>query len=383
MTIRPRFLMSTPSELSDRTRAALAHQVMPDDAPEFLALYQGTTDNLKQILRTEQDVIIMHGEAILGLEAALVCLMEEGEKCLTLVSGSFGDGFVDWVRAFGGEAIEVRVPYNAAIDPGDVEAVLREHPDIRLMFMVHCETLSGTLNPVQEICTITKQHGVVSVVDAVTSVGSVETWVDESGIDVCVVGSQKCFGAPPGLSLVSVSEAAWDKMRQKRRPVRYSYLSMLDWKEFWLKEGRFPYTPSISDVYGLSAALEQILEEGLHQVLARHRLAARACRAGIRGMGLELWPASDEIAAQSATVARVPEGVDGKELRTRMRDVFGVAVSPGFKSMKDRLVGVAHMGRTANTMPVVVALAAMEKTLVDLGHPIKLGSGVGAALEVV
>lgn len=383
MGSKAKFLLATPAELSDRTRGAMVRQVMSDDDPDFRALYQQTTDGLKQILRTQNNVIIMHGEAILGLEAALVGLLEEGEKCLVLVSGSFGDGFVDWVRFFGGQPVEVRVPYNEAIDPADVEAALKQHPDVKLMFMVHCETLSGTLNPAKDICTLTKQHGVVSVVDAVTSVGSVETPVDESGIDVCIVGSQKCFGAPPGLSLLSVSDAAWKKMKAKRQPIRYSYLSMLDWKERWLDGGSFPYTPSISDVYGLSAALEELLAEGLEPVIARHQAAARVCRQGLKGAGLELWPASEEIAAASVTVARLPEGVNGAELRKQMQQKYGVSVMPGFAKMKDQLVGVAHMGRTANPMSVVVALAAMEKSLADLGYTLELGTGVGAALKAI
>lgn len=383
MGSKAKFLMATPVELTDRTRGAMARQVMSGDDPDFLALYRRTTDGLKQILRTQNDVIIMHGEAILGLEAALVGLMEEGEKCLVLVSGSFGQGFVDWVRFFGGQPVDIAVPYNEAIDPADVEAALKQHPDIRLMFMVHCETLSGTLNPAREICTLARQHGVISVVDAVTSVGSIDVRVDEWGMDVCIVGSQKCFAAPPGLSLLSVSEAAWNKMERKQKPVRYSYLSMLDWKERWIDGGRFPYTPSISDVYGLSEALDQVLEEGLEQVYARHGSAARVCREGIKGMGLELWPACEEIAAASATVARLPEGVSGQELRRNMRDKLGVTVSPGFKQMQDQLIGVAHMGRAANPMNVVVALAALAKSLDDLGHPVTLGSGVGAALAAI
>ena len=159
MTETHKFLMSTPSELSHRTRSAMTRQVMSDKDPDFIAFYQQTTEKLKQIFCTQNDVIIMHGEAILGLEAGLVCLMEPADKCLVLVSGSFGDGFLDWVRMHGGQPIEVRVPYNAAIDPSDVESALKQHPDIKLMFVIHCETLSGTLNPVKEICTLAKQHG--------------------------------------------------------------------------------------------------------------------------------------------------------------------------------------------------------------------------------
>jgi pyridoxamine--pyruvate transaminase len=382
MTKTHKFLMSTPSELSHRTRSAMTRQVMSDKDPDFIAFYQQTTEKLKQIFCTQNDVIIMHGEAILGLEAGLVCLMEPGDKCLVLVSGSFGDGFLDWVRMHGGQPIEVRVPYNAAIDPSDVESALKQHPDIKLMFVIHCETLSGTLNPVKEICILAKQHGVVSVVDAVTSVGSVETLVDDWNLDICILGTQKCLAAPPGLSLLSVSEDAWAMMRSKKHPIRYSYLSMLDWRERWLEQGCFPYTPSVSDVYALNAALDQVLEEGLKNVIARHGNAARICRAGMQGAGLEIWPLSEDIAAASITVAKLPDGIDGQAFRNNLFEKYGVIVSPGFEKMKDQLIGVAHMGRTANPMFIVVAVAAIEKSLSDLGHPIKLGNATGAALSV-
>ena len=379
----PRFQMTAPTELSDRTRGAMVRQMMSERDPDFRVLYHRTTDSLKEVFRTQSDVIIMHGEAILGLEAALVCLMEEGDKCLTLVSGSYGGGFVQWVRALGGHPIEIRVPYNSAIDPADVEKALHEHPDIKLLTLVHCETLSGTVNPTQDICPLAKEHGVVSIVDAVTSVGSVETRVEEWGMDVCIVGSQKCLAAPPGLALVSVSEDAWSVMRAKKHPVRYSYLSMLDWKELWLEGGRFPYDLSVSSVYGLSEALDQVLEEGLEQVISRHGRAAHACREGIKGMGLELWPASEEIAAASATAVKLPEGVEAAHLCGHMLAKYGVAVTPGFREMEAQLVGVAHMGVTANPMHIIVALAALEKSLADLGYPTKLGEGVRAALEVI
>lgn len=381
---RHKILMSTPTELSDRTMGAMARQVMARTDPEFLALYRQTTEKLQRIMHTRRDVVIMHGEAILGLEAALFCLMEEGTKCLVLISGSFGDGNLDWVHMYGGQPVEVRVPYNAAIDPADVERALRENPDIKLMFVVHCETLSGTLNPVRELCTLASQYGVVSVVDSVTGVGSVEARVDEWHMDVCCAGSQKCFNAPPGLALLSVSDAAWEMMRKKKRPVRWSYMSLLDWKESWLDKGVFPYTPSMTDVYGLSAALDQVLEEGLDDVLARHSYSARVCRAGMRGMGLELWPASDAIAAASATVARVPEGIDGPALARRMDEGYGVIAQTGPKALRDQpLVGLSHMGRSADPMRIVVGLAALEKSLSDLGFGNRLGSGVGAALEAM
>ena len=146
-------------------------------------------------------------------------------------------------------------------------------------------------------------------------------------------------------------------------------------------EGRFPFTVFTSEVVALNAALDQILEEGLENVWARHELAASVGRAGVRGMGLEIWPVSDGICTPCVTVIKCPEGIDDAQLRMHMYEKYGVLISGGFKDLMGKLFRIGHMGKTAEPMHVVVALAALEKTLKDMDYPIKLGSGVAAALE--
>lgn len=196
-----------------------------------------------------------------------------------------------------------------------------------------------------------------------------------------MVGPQKCLSSTPGLALISVSDEAWEVMRKHDPPVRYSYLSMLDWKEIYLETGRFPYTIFTSEVVALHEALKQILEEGLENVWKRHATAARVCRAGIRGMGLEIWPARDEICTPCVTAIKTPEGIDDAVLREHMYKRYGVLISGGFKDLMGKLFRIGHMGKTADPMYVIVALSALEKSLKDLGYPVKLGSGVAAALE--
>jgi len=166
-------------------------------------------------------------------------------------------------------------------------------------------------------------------------------------------------------------------------PVRYSYLSILDWKEQWLEEGRFPYTVFTNEVVGLNAALTQILEEGLENVFARHARCANACREGIKALGLELWPEQEEICAPCVTAVKNPDGFDDSKLRQRMYEEYGVLISGGFKTTAGQLFRIGHMGKMAQPMYVVVALAALEKSLHDLGRPVELGSGVGAALAAL
>lgn len=378
---RVKFTMSGgPVEATDRTLRALSQQVFYHYDPDFKQIFADTTRKLKEVFQTKQDVIIMQGEALLALEAAAACCFQPGDKVLNLVNGVFGHEYAWYIDLYGAETVEIRVPYNEVIDPADVEKTLKADPDIKFLAVCHSETPSGTLNPVQEICTIAKEYGVITIIDAVSSMAGVDIRPDEWGFDICVVGPQKCISSTPGLGLVSVSEDAWEVMRKHDPPLRYTYLSMLDWKEI-VDQGRFPFTVLTSEVVALNEALDQILEEGLENVWARHDTAARVGRAGARGMGLEIWPARDGICTPCVTVIKTPEGIDDAVLRLHMYEKYGVLISGGFKDLMGKLFRIGHMGKTADPMYVVVALAALEKSLKDLGYPVKLGSGVAAALE--
>jgi len=383
VTRTAKFTMSGgPIEATDRTLRALSRPVYYHYDPEFKEIFADTTQKLKQVFQTQQDVIIMQGEALLALEAAAASCFQPGDKVLNLVSGVFGHLYAWYIEMYGAEAVEIRVPYNEIIDPADVEKALKANPDIKFLAVVHSETPSGTLNPVQEICPIAKEHGVITIVDAVSSMGGVDIRPDEWGFDICVVGPQKCIASTPGLGLVSLSQDALEVMRKHDPPLRYTYMSMLDWKEI-VDQGEFPFTVFTSEVVALHEALTQILEEGLEGVWARHATAARICREGVRGMGLEIWPARDEICTPCVTAIKTPEGIDDVVLRKHMYETYGVLISGGFKDLMGKLFRIGHMGKTADPMYVVVALAALEKSLHDLGYPIKLGSGVGAALEAL
>jgi pyridoxamine--pyruvate transaminase len=184
------------------------------------------------------------------------------------------------------------------------------------------------------------------------------------------------------LALLSVSDDAW-AMMQKRDPRRNTYLSILDWKEKWIEGGAFPYTPSVSLVYGLHEALTMVLEEGLEAAWARHETCARACRAGILGMGLELWPESESIAASSCTAFRTPAGVDSTLFRHHLRETYGVMIAPGYGEIKEHVLRIGHMGHVAKPVHVLAALGALGKALHDVGVPVSPGRGADAALAAL
>jgi len=296
-----------------------------------------------------------------------------------LVSGVFGKGMGYWLKGFGAELHELEVPYNDVVDPNDVGRFLDEHPEIELVTVVHSETPSGTLNDVSRIGPIAKAHGALTLVDCVSSIGGMPLRPDEWQLDVCVGGPQKCLGGPPGMSLVAVSADAWRRIEGNPHAPRSSFLSILDWREQWHGSGKFPFTPSVSDVYGVEAACEQVLEEGVDRSIARHERAARACRAGVRAMDLELWPRSEEISAACTTAIAVPNGLVDVEVRRHAREQYGVMISAGQGA--GNLVRIGHMGPTANGLYPVIGLLAVGRTLVDLGASVRIGDGIEAALE--
>ena len=374
---------SGPVEVTDRTLRDMARPVLYHYDPAFIEFFAHTCELLQQVFRTRYDVVIMQAEAILGLEAAAASLISPGDKVLNLVSGVFGKWFEDFIVKYGGEAVELAVPYNEAVDPEQVRAALQRNPGIKYLSVVHSETPSGTVNPVQAIGAVAREFGVLTIVDTVSGLGgevlSPESW----NLDVAVAGPQKCLGGTPGLSLMSISPAAWQAMESKASPLRGSFLSILDWREAWLKNRRFPYTPSVSEVYALESVLTQVLEEGVERHAARHALIASACRAGMKALGLELWAAREEIAATCCTAVKVPAGLTDARIRGTLRDRYGVMISGGYGELAGKLFRLGHMGKVAHPTILAGQIAMLERTLADLGHPVALGAGVGAALAAL
>ena len=374
---------SGPVSVHERVSLALARAPLYHLDPDFQDLFRETTDRLKQVYRTQNDVFIMQGEAVLGLEAAAANLVEPGDKCLNLVSGVYGAGYRRYFEAYGGQVVELTVPYDEAIDAAEVEKVLRREGDIKAIAVVHSETPSGTVNPLEDIARVARTYGALTIVDAVSSLGGMPVEIDAWGLDVVVAAPHKCLGGLPGSSLMAVSERAWQKVRSRPNPPRRRYVSFLDWKDGWLGEGRFPFTPFVAQIVGVNETLAMRLEEGLENAWARHDWAARMCRAGVRALGLDLWPARDSIMANCVTALKIPAGLDGDEIQQIMNKRYGVVISGGLKELQGQLLRIGHMGHMAQPMCVVVALGALERTLHDLGYPVSFGAGVGAALAAL
>jgi pyridoxamine--pyruvate transaminase len=380
----PIFTLTTgPVDAYPRVLQGLSRPVLYDYDPAFLAFYERTVEKLRTAFRTRHMPVILQGEPVLALEAGAASLIARNDVVLNLVSGVYGAGFGFWAKRYCAELLEIRVPYDEVIDPERVAALLKARPEIRVVAVCHHDTPSGTINPVAEIGRIVAAHGAYLLVDAVSSFGGMEVGPDTCQADLFVTGPNKCLGCPPGLSLVGVTPRAWEKMRSNPDAPRDSMLSILDWEHAWRRDRPFPFTPSVSEINGLDAALDLYLAEGPEQVWARHALTAAACRAGVLAMGLKLWPADERTASPTTTAVRIPGTLQEAALRAAARARYGVVFSSGRGETLGKLVRIGHMGPTARPLYAVVALTALGGAVRALGHPVDIAAGLAAALAVI
>jgi pyridoxamine--pyruvate transaminase len=365
-------LTAGPTMASPRTLNALGSQIVYHLDPSFLETFARTTEKAKAFFHTKNDMLLLQGEGILALEGAARSMTTPGMHVLNLVQGIYGKGMGSWLESYGAVLHEIEVDYNDAVDPDAVEAYLTAHPEIELVTIVHSETPSGTISDCSRLGPIAHKHGALTLVDALSSIGGVPFEPDDWQLDVCVSGGQKCLGGPVGATMVSVSPEAWERILANPNSPRYSYISLIDWKVAWLENGTFPFTPSVTDVVGLEAALDEMLEEGVEVSIARAARSAAVTRAGVRAMGLELWPTSEAISGNPITAVRVPDGIIHSELSAHIRERYGVMLSTGLTA--GNLIHIAHMGPTATGLYPIVGLIALGQGLLDLGAKV-LGGG--------
>ena len=376
-------LSAGPVDAYPAVLRALSRPVTYDFDPSFQRFYEAAVLKTAEALRTALPPVILQGEPVLGLEAAAAALIRSDDAVLNLASGEYGKGFGVWAARHCRELVEIEVPYDDAVDPDTVREMLRARPDIRILSVCHHDTPSGTINPVREIGAICRAHDVLTIVDAVSSFGGMDVHPEAVHADIFVTGPNKCLGGSTGLCIVHVSERAWARIDANPAAPTGSVLSLRDWRDAWRADVLFPYTPSVSEVHALDAAVRNYLDEGPEAVWARHALTARACRAGVRASGLDLWPVREAICADTATTVRVPDGLDDAAIRQEARRRYGVVFSAGRGSLLGRLVRIGHMGPVARPIYAIVAVTALGGAVNALGGQADVGAGVEAALAVI
>jgi aspartate aminotransferase-like enzyme len=342
-----------PTALPPAVREAMQDELInPDVDPAFADRYDALLDKLATVFGTDDEIVVMGGEGILGLEAAIASTVAPGDHVLCLSNGPYGDGFADFVESYGGEATVVGADHDDPLPIADLERALGAD-EFDVATMVHCETPTGTLNDLGPVLDLFEEHDVLTVVDAVSSLGG--TPVPTDRIDICLGASQKCFSAPPGLAICSVSDAAWERI--EGRDPDSLYTNLLPWHE---ADQPYPYTHLTTLVVALDEAVDLLLSEGLDAVYERHGEAAAVCRECGRDLGLDPFP---DPARSSPTVTAFAVPGRATDLQERLRIDHDVTLATGFGALEDDVLRVGHMGYNADVDRVERAMDALAEEL--------------------
>ncbi len=346
--------------------------------PGYGAVLREVTAGLKSMLRTQGDVLLFSSSGTGGLESAVANLFSPGDRVVVPVAGYFGERFGKIAKAFGLDVRLVEYEWGRAARAEDIAAAIAEAPTKGVLAQ-HSETSTGVIHDIEAIGRVTREAGVLLVVDVISSLGAVPYGGDDWGVDVAIGGSQKALGATPGLAFVNVTDRAWAASREATNPRFY-----FDWAaykaSYELPDPESPWTPAISLVLGLREAIRLYLDEGEEAVLARHRILSEATKEGVRALGLDLDGEHPER-AWAVTAVRAPEGIDGNELVAKMRRDHGMVLAPGQGPLKGKVFRIGHLG-FYDRLDILRCLGALEMTLAAMGYPVKGGAGVAAAEEV-
>ena len=365
-----------PTPVPPEVLEAMSRPIIHHRSSDFRAIFGRCLDRLAEVYRTKDDVLVYTASGTGGMESAVSNLTRPGDRVVVVSAGHFGERWAAMARTFGCEVDELRYEWGESPAAEDLAQRLRELGGAKVVFTTHSETSTGVVADVQGLAAAAKDAGALVVVDAVSSLGAVPLETDAWSLDAVVSGSQKALMSPPGLATVSVSAAAWDAV-ETDAPSRYYF----DWTRARERQAAFDpaFTPAVSTVVGLDVALGLLLAEGLEQAFERHARLGRACRAGVKAMGLELFsPDDDRSAVVTAVVA--PDGVDSSELVQTLRDRQGIVLAPGQGPLKGKIFRIGHIGYY-DVFDITTALAGVELTLSELGAEIERGAAVTAALE--
>jgi serine---pyruvate transaminase len=373
---RPQQLLTPgPTPVPPEVLRALAEPVIHHRSPDFAAVFERAQEQLREVFRTEREVLLFTSSGTGAFESAIVNLLSPGQRVLAVSQGEFGERWQAMARAFGCDVVPLAYAWGESPRPDDLRGALDES-GADTVLLVHSETSTGVVCDLEPLLAACADAGALSVVDAVSSLGAVPLETDAWGADVVVTGSQKAFMTPPGLAFAAVSERAWARTTTATLPRFY-----WDWSRQRRAQakGSTPFTPATSIVVALVEALGLVLEGGLEAAFARHRALGRACRAGIKAIGLELYSPDDDSAAV-LTGALTPDGVDAVALRLALRDRHGITIAGGHGDLVSRLFRIGHIGHVG-VDDIAGALSAIEVELKEAGVDVELGRAAPAAFE--
>jgi len=341
---------------------AMARQMINHRGPEFMQIVNNATANLKHFFQTKNDVFILTGSGTGGMETAVVNVLSPGDKVLAVSIGVFGDRFGTIAQTFGAEVIPLKFEWGTAAEPDAVRQALKDNPDVKAVTVTHNETSTGVTNDLAALSAAVKEFDKLLVVDAISSLGSINLPVDEWQCDVTVTGSQKGWMVPPGLAMVSFSPRAWEAHKEAKMPRFYWDLTRA---KTYLDKGQTPQTPAVSLFFALDVALEMMLKEGMENIFARHASIAQMTRDGIKALGLAGF-ADEKYASNTVTSILASRGLDVAKLRKIMREEHEIILGGGQQKLDGKVFRVGHLGLVTEE-DIKAVMAALKIALPQAG----------------
>ncbi len=351
-----------PSMVHPRVYHALAHPVLGHMDPRFLQAMNEIQEMLRQVFQTHNHLTIpVAGTGSAGMEAALCNLIEPGDRVLICVNGYFGERMVDMATRYGAEVARIDRPWGEAFSLEEIKTALKKQP-AKLVALVHAETSTGVLQPVEDLADAVHKHGGLLLIDCVTSLGGVPVKIDEWGVDAAYSGSQKALSCPPGLAPLTFGERAIDALHQRKTKVANWYLDLSLIEKYWGDERTYHHTAPVSMNFALREGLRLVLEEGLEARFSRHRENAEFLWQSLEGMGLECH-VEKTIRLPTLTSVRVPPGVDELEVRKRLLNEYNIEIAGGLGTLKGKIWRIGLMGYSSSRWNVVTFIGALREIL--------------------
>ncbi|MFH1007551.1 MAG: alanine--glyoxylate aminotransferase family protein [Candidatus Latescibacterota bacterium] len=373
--MKRRLFTPGPTTVPDQLRLKMAEPIIHHRSQEFGRMFASVNEGLKYLFQTENDVLTLTSSGTGAMEAAVVNLLCAGDRALVVRGGKFGERWGELCETYGVHVTAIDVPWGQAVPPETISEHLKADPTIKAVFATQSETSTGALNDIEAIGRVVRETEALLVVDAITGIGAHPMLPDAWGVDVVVTGSQKGLMLPPGLAFIALNERAWAAVKRSDLP-KY-YLDLTKAKKS-LSKNQNPYTPAVSIIVGLKAALDMISEEGIENVWARHARNAEATRAAVRAMGLGIFAKNP---SNVLTIVQLPDQIDGKQL-VKVLDGYGLTVAGGQEQLSGRVIRISHLGYTDDFDSLSV-IAGLERALRDMGWDLEPGVGLSAAQAVL
>jgi aspartate aminotransferase-like enzyme len=329
-----------PTPCPDVVLKEMSRQMINHRGPEFKNILLDVTDKLKQVFKTKNDVFILTGSGTGGLEAAVVNSLSPSDKVLSVSIGVFGDRFAAIAKEFGANVIELKYDWGKAADIDEIRETIKRDSSIKAVLVTHNETSTGVTNDLHGISSVVKESNKLLIVDAISSLGSIELPVDEWQCDVVVTGSQKGWMVPPGLAMVSISQQAWQANTEATMPRFYWDFTKA---KSYLEKGQTPWTPTVSVLFALDIALDMIIKEGLDNIISRQARIAQLTRDGVKALGLPLF-ADGKYASNTVTSIAAPDGLDVIKMLKILREEHDTVLGGGQQHLAGKIFRIGHLG---------------------------------------